>query len=152
MAVYFLAIAIVHMFSIKIPLLFVYYDLPSYGYQDRIISFLSFGWSVFLFTASTDPIKNRDAVKAILIAGLASIFGLNVINSITNFQALSPDVRPTVFWIEVLGLSIYEAALIRSTAPALTWNTVPGIYCKNPRSSEATFYSTHGGKSSLPFF
>jgi hypothetical protein len=37
-AVYFLAIAIVHM-------LFVYYDLPSYGYQDRIISFLSFGWS-----------------------------------------------------------------------------------------------------------
>lgn len=111
-AVYFLAIAIVHMFRIKIPLLFVYYDLPSYGYQDRIISFLSFGWSVFLFMASTDPMKNRDAVKAILIAGLASIFGLNVINSITDFQALSPDVRPAVFWIEALGLSIYEAALI----------------------------------------
>ncbi len=111
-AVYFLAIAIVHMVRIKIPLLFVYYDLPSYGYQDRIISFLSFGWSVFLFMASTDPMKNRDAVKAILIAGLALIFGLNVINSITDFQALSPNVRPVVFWIEVLGLSIYEAALI----------------------------------------
>jgi hypothetical protein len=111
-AVYFLAIAIVHMFRIKIPLLFVYYDLPSYGYQDRIISFLSFGWSVFLFMASADPMKNRDAVKAILIAGLASIFGLNIINNITNFQTLSPDARPAVFTIEVLGLSIYEAALI----------------------------------------
>lgn len=43
---------------------------------------------------------------------LAMIFGLNVINSITDFQALSPDVRPAVFWIEVFGLSIYEAALI----------------------------------------
>jgi hypothetical protein len=111
-AVYFFAITIVHMFRIKIPFLFVYYNLPSYGYQDRIISFLSLGWSVFLFMASTDPMKNRNAVKAILISGLVSIFGLSVINSITNFQALSPDVRPTMFWREVLGLSIYEAALI----------------------------------------
>ena len=66
-AVYFMAIAIVHMLRIKVPLLFVYFDVPSYGYQDRIISFLSFGWSSFLFTASRDPVKNRDAVKAILI-------------------------------------------------------------------------------------
>jgi hypothetical protein len=61
---------------------------------------------------STDPMKNRDAVKAILIAGIASIFGLIVINSITDFQALSPNVHPGVFRIEVLGLSIYEAAFI----------------------------------------
>jgi hypothetical protein len=84
-AAYFLAIAIAHMFRVKIPLLFVYYNLPSYGYQDRIISFLSFGWSVFLFTASTNPMKNRAAVKAVLIAGLASIFGLTVINSTSDF-------------------------------------------------------------------
>ncbi len=111
-AIYFLAVSIVHMLGIKVPLLFVYYTVPSYGYQDRIISFLSFGWSVFLFTASRDPVKNREAVKAVLIAGLAAIFGLNVINSVTDFHGLSPDIHPLVFQIETLGLSIYEAALI----------------------------------------
>ncbi|MGO9015164.1 MAG: hypothetical protein ACLQF0_09315 [Dissulfurispiraceae bacterium] len=111
-AVYFLAVAIVHMLRIKIPMLFIYYDLPSYGYQDRIISFLSFGWSVFLFMASIDPARNRDAVKAILIAGFAAIAGLNIINSVTDFQALSRDNNPSVFRKEVLALSVYEAALI----------------------------------------
>ena len=111
-AVYFLAIAIVHMLRIKIPFLFVYYDLPSYGYQDRIISFLSFGWSVFMFMASTDPAKNRDAVKAILVAGIAAILGLNVINSVTNFNALSPDVHPSDFRKETVVLSTYVAVLI----------------------------------------
>ncbi len=111
-AVYFLAMSIVHMLRIKIPMLFVYYSVPSYGYQDRIISFLSFGWSVFLFTASVDPVKNHDAVKAIVIAGLAAVLGLNVINSVTNFHAISPDIHRSVFRKEVFVLSIYEAALI----------------------------------------
>jgi len=111
-AVYFLAVALAHMLRIKIPLLFVYFDVPSYGYQDRIISFLSFGWSVFLFTTSRDPVKNRGAVKAILIAGLGAIFGLTVINSVTDFRALSPEINPSVFQMETLGMSAYVAALI----------------------------------------
>lgn len=113
-AIYFMAISIAHMLRIKVPLLFIYYNAPSYGYQDRIISFLSFGWSVFLFTASLDPVKNRALVKAILIAGLAAILGLHVINSVTDFHALSPDSNPLVFRIETLGLSVYVAALIFS--------------------------------------
>jgi hypothetical protein len=111
-AIYFLAIAIVHMVRIKIPMLFVYYDVPSYGYQDGIISFLSFGWSVFLFATSIDPAKNTDAVRAILIAGLAAVFGLNVINHVTDFRALAPDIDPAVFGRAVLVLSAYEAALL----------------------------------------
>jgi hypothetical protein len=111
-AVYFSAVAIVHMFGIRIPMLFVYYNVPSYGYQDRIISFLAFGWSVFLFTASIDPMRNSMVVKAILLAGLAAVLGLNVINRITDFQALSPDIDPAVFRVETLALSAYEAALI----------------------------------------
>jgi hypothetical protein len=110
--VYFLAIAVAHMLRLKVPLLFVYYDVPSYGYQDRIISFLSFGWAVFLFAASADPAKNRDAVKAILVAGLAAIFGLNVINSTTDFRTLAPGIHPAVFREETIGLSVYVAALI----------------------------------------
>jgi hypothetical protein len=111
-AIYFLAISIVHMLRIKVPLLFIYYTVPSYGYQDRMISFLSFGWSVFLFTASRDPLKNRGTVKAILIAGLGAIFGLTVINNVTDFRALSPESDPSIFSVETLGLSVYVAALI----------------------------------------
>ncbi len=111
-AVYFLGIAVVHMLRIKIPLLFIYFSVPSYGYQDRIISFLSFGWAVFIFSASLDPVKNRDSVKAILIAGIGAIFGLHVINAVTDFHALSTDIHPWVFQVESRGLSAYVAALI----------------------------------------
>jgi hypothetical protein len=111
-ALYFLAVASVHMLGIKIPVLYVYYSAPSYAYQDRIIAFLAFGWSLFISVASRDPMKNRNAVKAILVAGLGAIFGLNVINNTTDFQALSAAVDPSVFGKEVLLLTVYEAALI----------------------------------------
>ncbi len=111
-AVYFLGMSIVHMLRIKVPLLFVYYSASSYGYQDRIISFLAFGWSAFLFAAARDPLGNRDAVKAILVAGVFALFGLHVINSVTDFRSLSPSVHPLIFRIESLSLALYVAALI----------------------------------------
>lgn len=109
---YFLAVAAAHMLGTKVPLLFVYFNVPSYGYQDKIISFLSFGWAVFMLAAAFDPMKNHITVKAILIAGIGAIFGLNVINSSTDFHALSPAINSSVFQIEPLGLSAYVAALI----------------------------------------
>ena len=111
-ALYFLGVSMAHMLGIKVPLLFIYFSVASHAYQDRIISFLSFGWSVFLFTAAVDPVKNRDAVKAVLVAGLAAIFGLHVINNVTDFQALSPEARPALFQMETLGLTVYIGALI----------------------------------------
>ncbi len=111
-AVYFLAMSAVYMLRIKVPLLFVYFSVPSYGYEDRIISFLAFGWSVFLFSASLDPVKNRDSVRAILVAGIGAVFGLHVINTVTDFHALSPAVHPLLFRIESGVLTVYVAALI----------------------------------------
>jgi hypothetical protein len=43
---------------------------------------------------------------------LAAVVGLNVINRVTDFQALSPDIHPVVFEIEAIVLSAYEAALL----------------------------------------
>ena len=106
-ALYFLAVAAVHMLGIKAPMLFVYFNVPSYAYQDRIISFLAFGWSVFLFTVFRDPVKNVDLVKAILVAGSGAIISLSIINSKTDFQALSPDINVTIFWWETAGLLFY---------------------------------------------
>ena len=111
-AVYFLAMSGVHMLRIKVPFLFVYFSVPSYGYQDRIISFLAFGWSVFLFSASSDPVKHRDLVKAIVVAGIGAIFGLHIINTVTDFRALSAAVHPSVFRIESGVLTVYMLAVI----------------------------------------
>ena len=51
--------------------------------------------------------SNRIAVKAVLLAGLAAVVGLNVINRVTDFQALSPDIHPVVFEIEAIVVSAY---------------------------------------------
>lgn len=40
-AAYFLLVSLAHMTGFKLPGLFIYYSLPSYEYQDRIIGFLT---------------------------------------------------------------------------------------------------------------
>jgi hypothetical protein len=111
-ALYFLSVSVVHMLGLKIPVLFIYFNVPSYAYQDRIISFLAFGWSVFLFTGFTDPQKNSALVKAILVAGAGALIGASIINSATDFQALDPAINVTVFWLEAAGLFIYWLWLV----------------------------------------
>ncbi|MCK5568937.1 MAG: hypothetical protein KAJ15_04420 [Spirochaetes bacterium] len=106
-SIYFILVAAAHMIGIKIPGLFVYYNLPSYAYQDKIIAFFSFGWSVFLFTAFLNPVKNVDLVKAILISGTGAIAGLCLINLFTDFHEMSETINVLSFWIEVLCLSFY---------------------------------------------
>jgi hypothetical protein len=48
-AIYFFLITIAHIFGIKTPILFIYFNVPSYIYQDMIIAFLSFGVGMFLY-------------------------------------------------------------------------------------------------------
>jgi len=111
-SVYFLLVAIFHMLGIKIPPFFIYYNVPSYAYQDRIISFMAFGWSIFLFIAFLNPIKNKMLIQAILIAGAGAIIGLEIINSYTDFKSLSNEINPTIFRLETLGLAIYLIWLV----------------------------------------
>jgi hypothetical protein len=92
-ALYFFSVSVVHMLGIKVPVLFIYFNVPSYAYQDRIISFLAFGWSVFLFTAFTDPQKNSALVKAILVAGAGALIGVSIINAATP-----PSTRGSSGW------------------------------------------------------
>lgn len=111
-SIFFLGVAIVHMIGLKIPIFFIYYDVPSYAYQDRIISFFAFGWSVFFFFAFLNPKQHIILVRAILISGAFAIIGLSIINTITDFNSLSPDINVRTFWIETVGLFIYWLWLI----------------------------------------
>lgn len=110
-SLYFFLVATFHIIGIKIPPFFIYYNVPSYAYQDRIIAFLTFGWSVFLFTAFLNPIKNKMLIQAILVAGVGAIIGLEIINTFTDFESFSNTINPTIFCFETLALAVYLVLL-----------------------------------------
>ncbi|MFH1441513.1 MAG: hypothetical protein ABIH18_05700 [Candidatus Omnitrophota bacterium] len=107
-SIYFFLVSVAHMAGIKIPVFFIYFNVPSYAYQDRIISFLAFGWAMFLLCAAIN-VKNglMNSIKYILLAGAAGIIGLSLINISTDFKQLSQDINPLFFWLETGGLLIY---------------------------------------------
>jgi len=106
-AIYFFTVAIVHLVGLKVPGFYVYFNVPSDAYQDKIISFLCFGWSVFLFTAFLNPIKNVNLIKAIIILEVGAIVGLSIINTTTDFKALALDINVSTYWIEAFCLSFH---------------------------------------------
>jgi len=107
-AVYFLCVSTAHMLGIKEPFLFVYFNVSSHVYQDRIISLLSFGWAMF-FCSGWESVKNNNLkpVKYILLAGIGGIAGLCVINLGTDFSAVSTSRGTEFFWLETAVLMAY---------------------------------------------
>jgi len=111
-SIYFFGVAVVHMIGFKIPILFIYYNVPSYAYQDRLFSVLAFGWSAFFFTAFTNPRRFSAFVKAILTSGAYAIVGLSAINVTTDFNNLNLNIKVWMFWIETAGLFVYWLLLL----------------------------------------
>ncbi|MCW8825933.1 MAG: hypothetical protein OQK78_05860 [Gammaproteobacteria bacterium] len=102
-ALYFAAISVVHVLGVKIPGLFIYYNVPSHQYQDNIISFLAFGWAAFFYSGA----HNLNIVKAILLAAVVALLGLANINISTNFSLLSEGISVTPFWLQFILLCFY---------------------------------------------
>jgi hypothetical protein len=113
-AVYFFLISSAHLFGLKIPILFIYFNVPSYIYQDNIIAFLSFGFGMFLY-AGYASVKRNDLfiTKYIIIAGLGVILGLININSFTDFSSFEREfsviIKVSHFWSETGIVIIYIA-------------------------------------------
>jgi len=107
-AIYFLGVAIVHFLGFKIPMLYIYYDVASTVYQDRIISVLSFMFSVFLFSGYQLMTTTLEIVKYIVIAGVVGIIGLGLNNFLSN---IAFKTNP-VYWIEIGLLGCYVIGLI----------------------------------------
>jgi hypothetical protein len=104
-ACYFLLMAITHALGQKIPGLFIYFNVPSYTYQDKIISALAFGWAVFLFTGFKT--LSRSIIKSVLMSGAFAIIMLIFTNFSTNFNAISEQIKVYLFHIETGLLLIY---------------------------------------------
>lgn len=104
-SIYFFFMAIAHISGKKIPGLFIYFNVPSYSYQDKIISALSFGWSIFFFSAFLS--LSKTIIKAILAAGAVAVITLFFINYSADFKSLSTNININSFYIETTLLFIY---------------------------------------------
>ncbi len=105
--VYFFMMAAAHMIGWKVPGLFIYFDIPSYAYQDRIISVLAMGWSLFFLQAGLNPARNRSTIRTILTAGLLTLIVLSINTVRLDFALLNPEASETAIWIQIAALFIY---------------------------------------------
>lgn len=119
-AVYFGCIALAHTIGLKIPGLFIYFNVPSHPYQDHIIAFLAFGWSSFFYVASVDPVNHSLPVKAIMLSSAVAICGLSGINTFSDFASLSPSINVKFFWVQtviLLGYLIWLVVFYQRSRP-----------------------------------
>ncbi len=107
--VYFTAMATAHFFSIKVPILFVYYDTPFYAYQDKIISFAVCAY-VALFHAAA---KHRAVAPSAITVLALTFFGLSAVNvSPTLTTLLKEGQTTTPYWLETSLIGVYLIVLI----------------------------------------
>ena len=108
-AAYFCCMATAHFFSIKVPILFVYYDTPFYAYQDKIISFAVCAYIALFYSASQHrPVAlNAIIVLAITVAGLSFV---NVSNALAS--VLQDGQSTTPYWVQTGAIGFYLIVLL----------------------------------------
>ncbi len=111
-AMFFLLIALAHAIGLKIPGLFIYFNVPSYSYQDKIISLLAFGWATFFFAAAVN--QSKILIKSIILIGAIALSMLTFINISIDFASLSEKINPNLFHIETGILFFYWIWLLLS--------------------------------------
>ncbi|MCU7833940.1 MAG: hypothetical protein KZQ83_01715 [gamma proteobacterium symbiont of Taylorina sp.] len=106
---YFFCMAIAHYFSIKVPVLFVYYDTPFYAYQDKIISFAVCAYIALFYSASQhrSVALNAIIVLAITVLGLSSV---NMSNTLT--MVLREGQSTTPYWLQTGAIFSYLLVLV----------------------------------------
>jgi hypothetical protein len=101
--------AIAHYFSLKIPVLFVYYDTSFYAYQDKIISFAVCAYIALFYSAS----QHRSvALNAIIVLAL-TVTGLSSINFSKALASVMNEGQSTFpYWLQTGLIAFYLVILV----------------------------------------
>ena len=113
---YFCAMSAAHFAGFKVPLLFIYWNVPSNHYQDMIISFCAFTYAVLFFTAA----RHRAAVPGALVALGGTVIGLSAVNASSSLAAMIPGAPTTAYWVQtgmIAGLLVVLVVLYRASRP-----------------------------------
>ena len=115
--VYFCAMALAHFTSLKLPLLFVYYDVPFHAYQDKIISVAVIAYACLFYSAA----QQRSVVPAALVSLGVTVLGLCAVNVSQALQVVLDGRSTTAYWAQTVlfaGYFVWLAVLYRGSAPA----------------------------------
>ena len=93
---YFCGMATAHFFGIKVPVLFVYYDTPSFAYQDKIISFAVVAYIALFYSAA----RVREVVPAALVTLWLTAAGLAHVNLSEALGGLEGEKSMTAYWAQ----------------------------------------------------
>ena len=105
---YFCCMALAHFFGLKYPILFVYYDVPFYAYQDKIISFAVVAYACLFANAAL----HRSGVPAAIVALGVTVLGLSAVN-VSDALGSVLDGRSTLaYWIQTGLIAAYLAVLL----------------------------------------
>ncbi|MEW6640403.1 MAG: hypothetical protein AB1586_07840 [Pseudomonadota bacterium] len=114
---YFCCMAAAHFTGFKVPVLFIYYDVPFYAYQDKIISFCAFTYACLFHAAA----QHRAAVPAALVSIVVTVLGLSAVNLSEALHSVLKGAPTTAYWIQTVMIAGYAVWLIvfyvRSGAP-----------------------------------
>ncbi len=116
---YFCCMAVAHFFGLKYPLLFVYYDVPFYAYQDKIISFAVVAYVCLFATAAL----HRSAVPAALVALGVTVLGLSAVNASDALGSVLDGRSTLAYWMQTGLIAAYWALLL-------------GLYATGERASQ----------------
>jgi hypothetical protein len=96
-AAYFVGMTTAHFFSLKYPVLFVYWDTPFHAYQDKIISFCAALYALVFINAARDPAVVPTAVGSMVITTV----GLSLVNVSDELAAvLAPGQTTQWYWAQ----------------------------------------------------
>lgn len=105
---YFCCMAVAHFFGLKVPLLFVYYDVPFHAYQDKIISFAVVAYVCLFATAARHPV----AVPAALVALGVTVAGLAAVNLSEALATVLADRSTFAYWLQTGLIAVYFLWLV----------------------------------------
>jgi hypothetical protein len=107
---YFLSMCLAHFAGFKVPILFIYWNVPSNHYQDMIISFCAFTYAVLFGGAAFVA----GAVPLALLALAGTVLGLAAVNLSGDLHKQIKAASTTAYWLQTLmiaGLLAWLAAL-----------------------------------------
>jgi hypothetical protein len=108
-AVYFCCMAVAHYFSIKVPILFVYYDTPYYAYQDKIISFAVCAYIALFYSASQHRAVALNAISVLAI----TVLGLSSVNVSGELASVLKEGQSTLpYWLQTGAIAFYLFILL----------------------------------------
>ena len=108
-AAYFCCMAVAHYFSIKVPVLFVYYDTPFYAYQDKIISFSVCAYIALFYSAS----QHRSVALSAIVVLAVTVLGLSSVNFSDALVSVLQEGQSTApYWLQTAAIAFYLVVLL----------------------------------------